>query len=257
MLRSFLFLIVLLPAAFAFAAGGQFLIVKGDVKLTSGGLTAPAKVGSKVQVGDTVETAADSRAKIVMSDRNVIYVSPLTRFKIEEYADGKSRHVKLGLLSGKLRNNVLQKYNSDVNKFEVHTPTAVAGVRGTQFITSYDQKKWLTEVVTLVGQVELRSLNAAAGAVRAVLVRQGERSQVDPSAEAPRAPEKIPKSTLDEINKDTNVRRDSATQEPALQTDVGSIVKNPREIKNTLIENAVEKKYDKTKVNVVPRPPSP
>lgn len=134
---GFVFLVLILSSS-TYAANGMFMVVKGDVKVSgSGGAAVVAKVGTKVNQGDQIITGLDSRAKIVMSDRNIINISPNTKVVIEEYInDAKSKNVKLGLLEGKIRTNVEQKYDNDKNKFEIRTPTAVAGVRGTQFITS-------------------------------------------------------------------------------------------------------------------------
>ena len=187
MLKILLFVAMMSISALSYAMGGLFMVVKGDVKMTVGdGKPLSVKVGTKINVGDTVMTGEDSRAKIVMSDRNVINISPNTRLVIEEYSnDGRTKNVKLSLLSGKIRNNVEQKYDANSNKFEVRTPTAVAGVRGTQFITSYDLKSKQTEVITLFGQVELRTINAGLVSKLFVTVAKGEVSRAEAAAAHP------------------------------------------------------------------------
>ena len=66
---------------------GLFMVVKGSVKVISGKdkSSATAKVGSKVFSGDTVVTEKDSRAKFVMADRNVLQLSPDTKFEITNH----------------------------------------------------------------------------------------------------------------------------------------------------------------------------
>jgi hypothetical protein len=249
----------------AFAANGMFMVVKGDVKLSAGGNKAPtvAKVGTQVNQGDQIITGADSRAKIVMSDRNIINVSPNTKLVIEQYvSDEKSKNVKLSLLEGKIRTNVEQKYDNDKNKFEIRTPTAVAGVRGTQFITSYSEASKKTEVITLQGQVEFR--NVVAGNSNAkeetVVVQKGEQSSVGSGGAAPEPPKKVPPEIMKDVERDTNIKNKEmpSTQgqpPPPPLPPPTSARPNPADNKPPLIDGAIGNKFDKTKVKVVPKPP--
>lgn len=188
---------------------GLFMVVKGDVKVKNlQNQIAPTKVGSKIFPGETVITAADSRAKIVMSDRNVINVSPSTELKIDKYeSDEKAgtRNVELNLIDGKVRNNVEQKYDEDKNKFLMKTPTAVAGVRGTEFLTSYNKSTQLTEVVTLRGAVTLTPVvpGGGSGTKNTIVVQRGEASSVAPGA-PPEPPKKVPQEELKRMDKESS-----------------------------------------------------
>ncbi|MES2802123.1 MAG: hypothetical protein V4654_06495, partial [Bdellovibrionota bacterium] len=72
--------------AFAEEAYGLLMIVKGQVQVVKMKTQAVgAKVGSKVYPLDTIITGKDSRAKIVMSDRNIINVLPETKLRIDQY----------------------------------------------------------------------------------------------------------------------------------------------------------------------------
>ena len=177
---------------------GIFMVVKGDVLVQSkDNKSQPAKVGLKVLVGDTVRSAIDSRAKIVMSDRNVIHLSPSTTIKIEKYETGASKNVEIGLSQGKVRTDVEQVYDGEKTKFLIKTPTAVAGVRGTQFITSYDTKTNLTEVITLRGQVALSSLATSA----MVLVKKGESTSMK-KGQAPEPAKPVASEALKVMDRD-------------------------------------------------------
>jgi hypothetical protein len=83
-----------------------------------------------------------------------------------------------------VRTNVEQEYDGEKSKFIIKTPTAVAGVRGTQFITMYDAKTKVTEIITLRGQVALTSLATSS----TVLINKGEASSMknDQSPDKPR-----------------------------------------------------------------------
>lgn len=216
-MKSILICAILFSQVLFAADEGIFMVVKGKVKIVNSASSADAKVGSKIYEGDTVVTETDSRAKIVMSDRNIINVSPNTRLKIEKYSSNpKDKNVRLNLIEGKVRNNVEQKYNSTSSKFEVRTATAVAGVRGTQFITSYNAGTRVTEVITLKGQVSFQSLNAQneAPAGEPVVVGKGEKSEAKEGG-AVSAPVQVPTQEIRQIDSETNVKKESPKNESA------------------------------------------
>jgi hypothetical protein len=206
-----LFAFFLLFASISYAAEfGTFMLVKGKVLIVNDkGQPAEAKVSSKIFVGETVVTDADSRAKIIMSDRNVLNILPNTKMRIEKYNTAAgSKEVQLNLIEGKVRSNVGEKYDNKSSKFEIRTATAVAGVRGTEFITSYDPATKTTEVLTIHGQVIFKSVGGPAGTdAPEVTVNKQEKSEQKGNS-SPSKPAKVPKSEFDAINKDTNVASD-------------------------------------------------
>lgn len=185
---------------------GMFMVVKGDVKVTSIG-KAPAlvKVGSKVSVGDIVETGKDSRAKITMIDRNIIQILPESRLEISKYISDAKKGVKdieLSLHQGKVRNDVNDVYDGEKTKFQIKTPTAVAGVRGTQFVTSYNASTRKTDIITLQGKVNFTSMMNGKPVGASVEVKIGETASAIPGV-APEAPRPVPKNELKSIESET------------------------------------------------------
>jgi hypothetical protein len=207
-MKIFAFLLLCAPAAFA-AEFGTFMLVKGKVIIiNTKSESAEAKVSSKIFVGETVVTDNDSRAKIIMSDRNVLNILPNTKLKIEKYTnEANNKEVQLNLIQGKVRSNVGEKYDNQSSKFEIRTATAVAGVRGTEFITSYDAATKVTEVLTIHGQVIFKSVIANMPDAPEVLVNKQEKSEQKGEA-APSKPVKVPKKEFDAISKDSNVSGD-------------------------------------------------
>lgn len=208
-MKNLFFLVLLFSQVLWSAEYGVFMVVKGKVRVENKNSSVEAKVNSKIQVGDTVVTEKDSRAKIVMSDRNIINVSPDTKLKIEKYTNnGNEKTVNLNLIEGKIRNNVEQKYDNKNSKFEVRTATAVAGVRGTQFIASYNKVTKTTEVITLKGQVSFQSVSA--GGVQTssepVIVKKGEKSEAKEGAAAA-PPVKLPEIEIKQIENETTVKK--------------------------------------------------
>lgn len=192
---------------------GVFMVVKGDIKVKNSKSESAAKVGSKILPGETVISGADSRAKIVMSDRNVINVSPATTLQLTKYEnDAKSgaKNVEMNLLEGKVRNNVEQTYDGDKSKFLIKTPTAVAGVRGTQFFTSFNPATQMTSIVTLKGSVTLASVGAGGQIVgQPVVINKGETSSTS-GGQAPEAPKAVPKDELKKVDAESQASNGSA-----------------------------------------------
>ena len=244
---------------------GVFLIVKNKVQIFRGSENIKVSVGQKVQEGDVVITDIDSRAKIVMNDRNIINVSPSTRFKITKYVTDANRNVSLDLSNGKIRNNVIQKYDGDKNKFEVRTATAVAGVRGTRFITGYNPITKITQVVTLKGQVAVLQLLADNRGVT-VNVNRGEKIDVEESKTS--SPIKLQDSELKNLEIETDVQKDT-TKLPTTgdsgfadggnsvgsELDGSGLVTRP-DLPNTPTNNIIDRRFEKSKIKIITQPPN-
>lgn len=202
---------------------GLFMVVKGDVKVMRGAETLKAKVTLGINEGDSVVSGKDARAKIVMTDKNVIHISPNTELKIEAYVNnGQQKNVELNLKEGKVRNNVEQTYDGDKSKFIIKTPTAVAGVRGTQFITSFDKGLNETKIVTLKGRVEMSSIPTAANEKPIVVtIKKGE-SATSTAEKPPTPPAAVPAQQLQDLDKDSTVSGTDKKTPPANTTTAGS-----------------------------------
>ncbi len=203
-------LCLLTAPAHAQEVSGVMMVVKGDVKITGkDGKADSGKVGKKVAAGDTVTAGADSRAKIVMADKNVLNISPDSKVVIEKYEnDGKDKkNVELNVVYGKLRAGVEQKYDGEKSKFNVKTPSAVAGVRGTDFITSYNPVNKISQVITFSGTVAFGQAGPGGRIQNPVFVRPGQTTTVGQGT-PPEPPKNMPKEDLNKANSET--KADSA-----------------------------------------------
>lgn len=195
---------------------GVLMVVKGNVQITSikQMKTLAAKVGGKVYPGDTIVAAADSRAKIVMSDKNVLNISPDSKIVIAKYEnDGKDKkNVELNVLYGKVRASVEQKYDGEKNKFNIKTPSAVAGVRGTDFITGFNQSTKQTQVITFSGAVAVGKAGIGGRIENPVYVQPGQMTAVS-EGKAPEAPKSVPTEMLNHMKVETSA--ETAQNKPA------------------------------------------
>lgn len=143
-IKAFLWLALMCVGAHAWA--GQ---VAGTVMQLSGPLMAKKADGkvkllaikSEVEQGDTLLTEKETYALIKLIDNSEITLKPNTSFVIEQFSytaeqpDGD--HAVFSLLKGGLRSvtGLLGKRNKE--RFEMKTPAATIGIRGTTFIASY------------------------------------------------------------------------------------------------------------------------
>ncbi len=127
--------------------------VKGSVTASEAGGTAARalKKSSNVYMNDTVETGPDSEAQLVFTDDSVMTFRAATKMYINEYnyqpkgkdkAESKSagKYV-MDLVTGGLRTltGFVAKQNPD--NYQVNTPVATIGVRGTEFSIVYTDGK--------------------------------------------------------------------------------------------------------------------
>lgn len=183
---------------------GLFMIVKGDVTYQNpNAKPEKAKVGAKVFEGATIKSEKESRAKIVMADRNVFNISPESKLTIQKYdATPGKKTVSLVLEEGKVRVNVEQKYDGNKEKFLLKTPTVVAGVRGTQFLGSYASATKSSQITTFQGTVAMTSFNSSGQPLGTVKVEKGQSSTANLN-QAPEAPKFVPKQELKDLEKST------------------------------------------------------
>lgn len=131
-------LLAVIAAAFAgqaSAAAGRVEFAVGPVNVVgSDGRTRPAARGTEVDTGDVVRTN-DGRVQVRMTDGAYISLQPNTEFGIKDYkftgkADG-SESALYSLVKGAMRTvtGLIGRVNR--NRYQVATPTATVGIRGT------------------------------------------------------------------------------------------------------------------------------
>lgn len=202
---------VFMHAVHAQNVHGVLRVVKGDVKVKTGkGEIVKGRIGGKVFPKDVVITGKDARAKIVMIDNNEINVSPETQIEIQHYEydpNGGKKDVLLNVIYGKVRSKVEQKYDGNTSKFQIKTPSAVAGVRGTDFLMGFNRADRTSQVVTFEGKVEFGMPGPGGTIQNPVMVNPGQMA-LNNAGQPPTPPAPMPKEEL------TKVESESAAEPP-------------------------------------------
>jgi len=132
-LLAILAVLLLLPAAAYAAPVGKITYLEGNVDITAGDKVRTATLGEPVNAGEVLRSKAKAKAEVTFLDGNVLRLAEGTRVRITNYQMGEGKTTTLDLLRGKTQNIVTGLAKGA--KYEVNTPTAVCGVRGTNFFT--------------------------------------------------------------------------------------------------------------------------
>jgi hypothetical protein len=133
-------------AAFALPAAaadiGLVKVARGSVQVERDGKRAPATVGTALRPTDVIVTGADGSAGITFADNSLVSVGPDSVFAIEKYSFDSTTHA--GEFQGNLRQGKLAAVSGKMVKqspesMKIRTPSAVMGVRGTEFLVEVDK----------------------------------------------------------------------------------------------------------------------
>lgn len=167
------------PRAHAADQAGKAAVVQGRVEALRDGQWRAMWSEDPIFVGDRIRTFADGRVQIQFVDNSLVRLAANSQLEITQYMFKSTE--RLGLLrlwTGRLRAVVAKKLANSKNDYKLVTPTAVAGVRGTDLGLSYPepepgQPKPETELIVFEGVVDF---GGAGGTTPPVAVNGGETS---------------------------------------------------------------------------------
>lgn len=175
-------------SGFAYQAGGDQLagtIAALDPAATRNG--SNAALHDQVQWNDQLETNASGRLRVNLRDGSLLSLGSDSKMRVIQH-NAAAQQTTLELLYGRLRSQVV-KLTQPGSKFEVRTPTSVAGVIGTDFLLIATADK--TTVVVFSGVVQMTPLNGAGGAPntsQSVSVNPGQQVEVSATGVGPTSP---------------------------------------------------------------------
>ncbi|MGH8751721.1 MAG: FecR family protein [Burkholderiales bacterium] len=116
---------------------GIIKVSKGSVQIKRGDQLQPGPVGAKILQSDTLVTGADGSAGITFIDNTLLSAGPNSVIVIDRFAFDSTTYngefvtsVKSGTLSVVSGKIAKQSHTA----MKVKTPTAILGVRGTEFL---------------------------------------------------------------------------------------------------------------------------
>jgi len=145
---------------------GKITVASGNIHSfhRETGRILKAEKGDNVYPGDSIRTKSNSFAEITLNDGSVLKIAPNTRIKISEFtlnSDNKRESAVIQLFRGKVRAAVSKvkslsgflkaSFGSSGGNFAISTPSAVMGVKGTEFIAIHEKGR--TSVFVDSGEV--------------------------------------------------------------------------------------------------------
>ena len=138
-LRWLFLLLLSLVALTAFAAEprevGRVLVASGEVTATrEGASTRALSRGDRLYEGDAITTGAGARVQLRLVDEGLVQLAADTEYRIEHYRTrGEERGAVTELVEGGLRTVTGAIGDDDPEDYQLDTPVATIGIRGTHF----------------------------------------------------------------------------------------------------------------------------
>lgn len=129
---------------------GHLVFLKGEVTVNN----KEARMGLQVQQDDVIETGKKSAATIQFPGSALIKLKASTKLEVRRLLMGADKP-EIGLVQAK--GNTFNKIVKGQADYNLSTPTAVAGVRGTTFSVKVNNKDNATTVRLLEGKVAVKT----------------------------------------------------------------------------------------------------
>ena len=200
-------------------AGGPEVAGRITALLTTGSIertgprgklnTLEAAKGGRVIWNDVLTTPDDGRMRVLLKDQSILSLGNKSRLVVVKH-DAANQQTALDLAYGRVRAKVTE-ITRDSGSFEIRTPTAVAGVIGTDFVVDVDSGGE-TDVTCLKGNVKVR--NADPKIKGEEIVHEGHTTRIKRGAK-PVKPTRAPKEKLERAERETEVNENGGHKQGA------------------------------------------
>jgi hypothetical protein len=201
---SVLLAVPVLPAqAQSGTRAGEVARLIPAVSIARGAQKVTAAEKSPVMWEDVVSTAAQARVRVHLDGGAVLNVGADSQLKITKN-DTAAQQTEVDLTYGRMRSQV-QKLTRPNAKFEVRTPTGVAGVVGTDFFLLFENG--IAQLIVFSGIVKWCNL-----AMACVMVNPGMISFLRGPNQPPDQPRNVLPSETQAANRDTSLDQQQQQQ---------------------------------------------
>lgn len=215
-----------------------------------------AEKGLVLEEGDKIKTGSNSEAVLQWANGHKLKVYALSVLNIDQLsAKGSNENTGLNVESGKIFAKA-NKLKSEKSSFQVATPTAVAGVRGTQFMIEVADDGAST-VALLEG-----SLSIVSDAVE-IALEENMQISFEQDMETPPQPSGLDpalKSEMQSESKSMGSVSPSSSAAPAPSSSESSITADTQSIVEDVVEEAIQSQIEEIEPVVeeeAPVPPMP
>lgn len=186
----------------ALSTAGKITEVEGKVAVFRKGKAkgVRAQVGTLIFPGDKIKTFADSNAQLTLRDNSKIIIAPKSTMKMGKFMLSRKtekRSAFLSILGGKIRIVAQKMYKLTASgkrklwkssNFKIKTPTAVVGVKGTDFVITVTMKDGTTYtgVIVLEGLVQAQAVDHLGNLSPAVLISMMQSVEVSEKGVGPK-----------------------------------------------------------------------
>ncbi|MBF0245207.1 MAG: FecR domain-containing protein, partial [Planctomycetes bacterium] len=173
---AFALLLITLCSAEESKIFGKALSIEGTVTCYRSLLKKEIAEGEELMFNDRIETDGDSSVEIALTDGSSLLLSPSSKLRLIREKNKTDLELDVGALRCEVQPVAEQA------GFYVHTPVAVVGVRGTDFVVEYAADEGAEEpfeVSVLNGEVEVESLLEKRAEFRKKLVQKSESMRLD------------------------------------------------------------------------------
>jgi len=185
-------------AANAEEAVGKVTRVQGNVNVIRGGKPLKAGIGTRIMAGDIIQTEENGRVKILMNDSTILGLGSKSQFRIKNYRhDTRARQTTADYSLVYGRGRAVVPRGAGTRNINFSTPSAVAGVRGTELIMEYDPVTGQTKFVVGDGTVTVADPNDP---TRTITLTAGMGCIVGPDG-VPGAPFNVTPEEIEELRK--------------------------------------------------------
>lgn len=157
--------------AWANSRAAEIIFVRGNVQIKSPGDEdwKKAQAGMQVNIGDSIRTARNSKADIVLDDekKNTLALGEKTLIVLNSASAGTID--RLDLSHGRVYSN-MEGIKSGLS-FEVNTPSAVAGVRGSTYMVYAERDE--DEVSAYKDTVFIKAFDADKNQISEIMLPEG------------------------------------------------------------------------------------
>jgi hypothetical protein len=244
------------------------IILKGKVVATNPKTkeSISLKRGAWVKEGFVVQTEKKSFVKLLFIDKSQMNLGPKSQMAITKFPKKKAGIITLmkGSLRSKVTKNYLDIKDKKKSKLFIKTKTAAMGVRGTDFLVTYNPINENTALITFSGAVAMaqlkdsikslrvnqRALERIVSSDKAVIVKKGQFSGVAPGkTQRATIPVKINPAQLESMksNDGSKSADDQSSTKPAtkpkkkFRSIIPPGVDSKKFSNNSKVENQVEK----------------